>query len=573
MKLRTAVLMVAGLGIPLSLLVMLLPITWGYGGYNWIPGPIPRVAFVDPSGPAARAGLRVGDGVVPLRGNDAITELAGSAGVIVHERIIRDGRIRVIDIPFVRFFGSLAAQELFSKILMGLTAAGAFLVAILVMIRARDVRVGTRAAIVLLLAGFGAFCQAAALVCGSPWPAFVFEVLLPPIVVGAGVWAALSLLAIYPPDRPALRRALAHAGIAALAWGFVQAWLQFNGAWYGAWSALAQPSLASSVDLVFQAVMAMAAIDAMAKAGATYAAPTRWLGGMWLLGIMFAAWSDVSAVGFQQGGQHSADIFHAANVFCFAFGLAYPVLRHRLVDLNILVSRATVFGVVSTIIVGVFIAAEWAIGKIFEASVGLSNDRQSLAAQIATLGVVLLLGISARSIHRFVDERTTKTFFGKRIKGLSEIERVAREADVSTDAQAVMDLAVATIIRCLQPLGAAFYLRAGGCYERASVCGTVQFQAAYAFNDAAPLRLRRWQEPFEVDDDSDARHHMLFIPMALRGELLGFLCCGPKPDRTTYLADEIRALLLLAHQTGIAAAWLGRMPPAAVPPPLTVSTL
>lgn len=44
--------------------------------------------------------------------------------------------------------------------------------------------------------------------------------------------------------------------------------------------------------------------------------------------------------------------------------------------------------------------------------------------------------------------------------------------------------------------------------------------------------------------------------MAVRGDLLGFLCCGPKPDRTPYLDDELRAIEQLAHHAGLAAALL-----------------
>lgn len=58
--------------------------------------------------------------------------------------------------------------------------------------------------------------------------------------------------------------------------------------------------------------------------------------------------------------------------------------------------------------------------------------------------------------------------------------------------------------------------------------------------------------------------NQLFLPMALRGEVLGFLACGPKPDHTPYLPDEISALSLLAHHAGIASAWLTQPP--AVPP-------
>ncbi|HET6896470.1 MAG TPA: hypothetical protein VFH72_13885 [Candidatus Baltobacteraceae bacterium] len=560
MKLRAIVLILAGIGIPLSVLAMLLPITWGYGGYNWRPdGATAVVIFVDPNGPAARAGLRVGDRVHPASGYDGVVEMSGNVGEVVHERVIRDGRERIVNIPFVPFFGSLAAQELFNKLLFALTAACAFLVSIIVVLRARDADVGARAAIVLVLAGFGAFCQAAALVCGSAWLAFAFVDLVPPIIVGLGVWAALSLLAIYPPDRTELRRALSYAGIAAIAWGLLGAAVEFYAVWDGTWTALTQPFLTAGMNFLFYAVMCVAIVDAMMKAQGAHAAPMRWLGGMWLLGIAFGASTEIAPLAGLSIAGHYGDILRAANVFCVAFGVVYPVLRHRLVDLNILISRATIFGIVSAIIVALFIAAEWAIGKIFEASVGLSSDHLGMAAQLSTLAVVLVLGISARSIHGFVEERLTKTFFRKRIKGLDEIQRVAREADAATDAQAVMNLAVETVHHCLECLGAAFYLCRVDYYERVSAAGALSFPALYAFNDAAPLRLRRWQEPFEIDDDSDERNHMLFIPMTLRGEVLGFLCCGPKPDRTAYLSDEIAALSLLAHHTGIASAWLSRM--------------
>jgi GAF domain-containing protein len=154
----------------------------------------------------------------------------------------------------------------------------------------------------------------------------------------------------------------------------------------------------------------------------------------------------------------------------------------------------------------------------------------------------------------------TKTFFRKRMRGLAEIERVAHEADASTDAAAVTQIAVAAIYRGIESLGVALYMRAGEGYERISSAGTLAFPNAYAFNEEPALRLRRWQEPFEIDDESDERHHMLFVPMMLRGDVLGFLCCGPKPDRTAYLPDEIAALSLLANHVAIAAAMLGRTP-------------
>jgi hypothetical protein len=168
-----------------------------------------------------------------------------------------------------------------------------------------------------------------------------------------------------------------------------------------------------------------------------------------------------------------------------------------------------------------FIAGEWALGKIFETSFGFSKESGGLAAQISSLVLVLILGISARSIHRFVDERLTNTFFRKRMAGLATIERLAHEADSATDVHAYMSLAVKKIEQSLETIGAAFYVRDGDRYARCSCEGAEVFPPEYTFNDEAPLALRRWQKPFECEDGSEHRHHMLFLPMSVRGLTLG----------------------------------------------------
>lgn len=559
---RAIVLICAAIGIPLALLVLALPITWGYGGYNFQAGkPYSHIFFSDPSGPAYAAGLRVGQRVLANKGNAFIQEDAGPVGTVVREHVVeRNGDVRVIQFAFVPFTGALGVQQQINKFVNTLTALGAFIVAILVLVRARNQRVGTRAAGVLFFSGAAALSLSAALVCGNAWCAEILKRL--PLAFGAAAyWSALALLAIYPPERTKLRSALSWFGPAQFFLSLLglYGWARFVA------TGFSDPFLqivyatreGQALSLLFMAALVAAIIDAFASARHDNAAPVRWLGGMWLIAAAFAA---APAIETLAGGTslqtHYGDFINAAKVVFLSFGVAYPVLRHRLVDLNILVSRATVFTLVSMIIVGVFIAAEWAIGKLFEQSFGLSHDKSGLAAQLVALVIVLVLGMSARSIHRFVEERLTRAFFRKRLQGLAEIERVAREADAATDASDLMQLGVQTVTHALNSIGIAYYLHRGDRYDMSVSAGANGFAQTYRFNDGVPLRLRRWQEPFEVDDESDERLHMLFVPMTVRGDLLGFLCCGPKPDRTAYLEDETNALSLLAHHTAIAAALL-----------------
>jgi hypothetical protein len=159
------------------------------------------------------------------------------------------------------------------------------------------------------------------------------------------------LLEMYPPNPTRTRTLLGKLAIFPLLWAVVGSagWLYdtWNGTSYflsPAVSATWTPALT----LLFLAMLSTAIIDGMATAGATYATPTRWLGSMWLFAVAFAAVQPIAALANVPalGYSHYADLLRAAKVFCIAFGVAYPVLRHRLIDLNILVSRATVFGIV-----------------------------------------------------------------------------------------------------------------------------------------------------------------------------------------------------------------------------------
>ena len=568
MNLRTVVLICAAAGIPLALIALLMPITWGYGGYQYTPSAkYATVYYSDPSGPAYAAGVRVGQRILPNRGDEYVREDAGPVGTTVREHVVgTDGRIRILSFAFVPFTGSLGFQQQIDKLVNALTALGAFIIAILVLLRARNQRVGVRAASVLFFSGAAALSLSGSLVCGNAWLAEILSKFLPLPLAAAAYWSQLALLAIYPPNRTKLRNALSWFGAVqfalVIASDYRLAYFIATGTTAPFFAAIAFGVQLRVASLVFAAVIAAGIFDAFASAGDEDRTAVRWLGVMWLIAAAFAVAPAIEGLSGRTLLQtHYGDFIRSGIVLFSAFGVAYPVLRHRLVDLNALVSRATVFTVVSMIIVAAFVAAEWGIAKIFEQSVGLSHERSGLAAQLLSLVIVLALGMSARSIHRFVEQRLTRAFFRKRLQGLADIQRVAREADAATDAGDLMDLAVHTVARALDPLGVAFYLHLGGHYELRGGAGGPSFVPSYRFNDAVPLRLRRWQEPFELDDESDDRFHMLFVPMAVRGDLIGFLCCGPKPDRTAYLAGETQALSLLAHHVAIATALLPRSAP------------
>lgn len=562
---RAVVLGLAGLGIPLAVLVLVLPVTWGYGGYLFGSSPkqpAPHITFIDPNGPAYRAGLREGDPVIVPRGMEAIRDDAGPVGTIARVYVIGDGRVREVSFAFVPYAGRLGIQQRVNKIVNGLAALAAFALAIVVVLRARDRRIGVRAARVLILLGTTALVLGAALVCNNAIAGELFYNLLPGPIGSAALWAGVSLLASFPPPVSALRRWL--PAVAAVVFAnsvYVSAAripLLLTGIW-PAWPLLLSSKTAplfviDLVRLVQGLPLPIACVNAMATTDDEHAAATRWLCSLWLAGWIVGSLPDAfAAAGNPILYTHYGDVIGAVAIAFFTAGIAYPILRHRLVDLNILISRATVFTTVSLIIVALFTTVEWGASKVLEQSLGVTIERASVASQALTLVLVIALGLSARSIHRFVEGTLTRTFFRKRLQGLAQIEACAEEVDVASDVRAIVDVAATTVGCSLDVRGCAIYLHDGAAYVRAAAIGDADLPERYGFNDVPPLKLRRWRSHIELHDGMP---DTLFLPMLVRGDLLGFVACGAKLDRTAFLDDEIAALAKLAHHVGLAQATL-----------------
>jgi len=534
--------------------MLIAPVTWGYGGLTTkvqagatAADTTYRVRNVDPNGPAARASLHAGS-ILRIPYADRATWNTGRVGDSFTIFVLRGGKMQPVRLTWAPFTPLLAAIEQWRKTGYAITALLAFALALLVGIRARDSRLGSLATFVLLLLGWRAV--AGAMTLGAPTTVMAEAAqYVGWFAEGMILAAMLFLLGIFPPNPGPLRRVLQYAAIPA---GML-VWL----AWTVPWVALYVPltmaqQFRSSVGntgillaSLLQLLLVAACIDALVRAPLTYRAATRWLAGSWLVAaLLMASYGVAYDLLVGTFGFHSVDPLPFVANLLFAFGISYPILRHRLTDLNIFVTRATIYGVVLLVVVALFVLAEWLVGRLFEH-----------APQFVALIIVLALGISTRWIHAFVESRLTAIVFHKRITGLNDIRRVAREADIATDSHALLQVACATMHRALDISAIGFYLRAGSEYMSLCAAGEVPWPDAFDLNSALLLRLRRWNEPFETLDAGD-EHQTLVLPMSSRGELVGFVCCGPKVDRTAYLADEIDSLAYLATEVGVACAWL-----------------
>jgi hypothetical protein len=229
--------------------------------------------------------------------------------------------------------------------------------------------------------------------------------------------------------------------------------------------------------------------------------------------------------------------------------LPYVILRHRLLDLSIVVSRAAIFASVSLIVVSAFIVGEWFIGNLAQRFVpGTGRD---VAGQAMLLVLALAIGLSAQRIHSQVDRRLNGVFFAKRARSLANLRRFSQETDVVVKGQALLKLFYETVISNTEATYTAIYLRDGGTFVLTHGSKD-DLPQGLDEDDPTVVKLRRWNEAFEHERGPHPLSEALVIPMTVHGTLFGILVCGPKKERTHFAGEEVDVLAHAAHRTGIA---------------------
>lgn len=222
--------------------------------------------------------------------------------------------------------------------------------------------------------------------------------------------------------------------------------------------------------------------------------------------------------------------------------LAYTILRHRLFDIRLVVSRALVYGLLTSFTVGALALVDWAFGR------WLAESRFALVVE---LGLAVIIGVLLTTLHKRVEAFLNGVIFRAQTLALKALHRFALETDLIAEPQHLLGQTYEALRTRLESEFAGIYTVAGSSYALDTpACESLPQQ--FSGSDFAVLRLRRWHEAFECDEPDHPLRGSLLLPMTARGQLVGFIVCGPKRDHTHYLPEEVETLELLAHRAGTA---------------------
>jgi GAF domain-containing protein len=485
-----------------------------------------RITSVTPYSAAARADIRRGDvvsfGSTPLQRAEARYAPPG-ARVTVRVNGNRTAELRAL-VPTFQ-----------TVLLIPLVIRLAFLAVAALLAWRRPDNSAARALVVFLIC-FGLLIGLGNTLMPTPMLSLVVLQLGSTVLALIGAAAATNFAAKFPsgvarPVPQTLARAASVLAAVGVALGIAGVYLAI--------SAVTIAIVLDAVPWIFAVIVALLVTTLVVsyfQSGPSERQRRRWI--FLLLGAGLVAVLIDLGVQFTAG--YSPFVDNAALLFIgsLPFGLAYVILRHRVIDVGFVINQAVVYAAVSAIVVGIFVIVETLASTFIQ--------QHSRAGSIALqLAVALILGFSIRYIHARVDGTVDRLLFRQRHLDDAAIAEFTHDAHYITAAGVLLERCVATAIRHGHAVEAGVWLRAGsGRYDPNR--STFAHGASVDENDPALVAMRARRIVADLHALGSTLPGALAFPMIVRGELLGALVCGNKEHAEAYAPDEIEALRSMA---------------------------
>lgn len=233
--------------------------------------------------------------------------------------------------------------------------------------------------------------------------------------------------------------------------------------------------------------------------------------------------------------------------------VGYAVIRRRVFDIEFAVSRALVYGSITSIVAGTFLLLDWFMSKQF------AKTRFTLTAEIL---VALAIGSWLSLLHRNVDRFIDSTFFRQRHEAEQRLAKAAAAVVRAESHESVDRFLVHEPVRALDLVSAALFHRHddGERFVREvdvgwSHAGVRELVAddplvLHLLAEAAPVRLA--DVAWSSDDLPALADAVLATPVLLRDQLVAIVFYGHHRNGADIDPDEVRSIMLLVERAGAA---------------------
>jgi len=225
-------------------------------------------------------------------------------------------------------------------------------------------------------------------------------------------------------------------------------------------------------------------------------------------------------------------------------GFMYSLLRHRVVDLSVVIDRALVYGGVTMLVVGIIAAVN---------SLALRATLGAGAGLLLQIVVPLALGIVLGKLRVYMDRLVERVLFRRKYLADKALRTFARRCGHMQDIPRLLEAAVREIQKHTGSPRVVLYAAADTGYTRMSQSIDVSYPEKLQADDPAMVAIRAEHQAVDLEDlESGLGTDGCVFPMMVLGVLRGVLVCANRPGER-YASDEKKLLTHVARDVG--AAW------------------
>lgn len=249
-------------------------------------------------------------------------------------------------------------------------------------------------------------------------------------------------------------------------------------------------------------------------------------------------------------------------VIFFSMIIGFAIIKHHLMDIEVVIRRTAVFAGLFAFVYGVFTVAT-ILGQEF------FNDRLGWNQWVAMIPTVLVITFVLRPLELFLTNATEKFLFQKKYDYKELLHTFTSEVLTVLELQKLMDQTVAGLIKIIKLESACVLLRDqdSKVYKVAAGIGIKDKEITFSDNDAVISFLKQTHQPILKDKNADAMDGhsslkedfkklsaQLCLPIVLHDVLTGVLCLGMKKSGEEFTQEDIDILLTLVGTEAIAIA-------------------
>ncbi len=240
--------------------------------------------------------------------------------------------------------------------------------------------------------------------------------------------------------------------------------------------------------------------------------------------------------------------------------VSIAIVRHQLMDVEVIIRRTAVFAGLFTFVYGVFTVVTALGQEFFKSTLGWQQ-------WMALIPTVFVITFALRPLETFLTNITEKFLFQKKYDYRELLKTFTNEILTVLDLQKLMDQTIAglTKIMKLESACVLLYDKEASLYKMVASHGLKDEKISFKKDDTIITYLKASQQHILMDksvDKIEGDGHLkedfkrlnakLCLPIELHDDLIGVLCLGMKKSGEEFIQDDIDILGTLARTEAIA---------------------